>query len=470
MGSIKSFFFIGAIIVLGFTLRVIGVHFGFPFLVHPDEPTISYNAFQMITRNSFDPNTFNRPDHIMVYINAITYQIASYLWFHKSASLTYESNIQFFYVLGRLITAILGTITLYFAYLIGQEYNKRAGMIIALLFAIFPLFVKNSHFITPDIPLVLFVMVVMFFSIEYLKNSSKFNLFMMCLFTVLAIGEKYPGIILTILVLSVVWMKMKDKKKLVHVIVFICILQLIITPFLFLRYDAVISALKVENRQTHPGADGLSFLGNMWFYAQTYYSGTGIILLVFLIIGVYYILKVHKNISVPIFFGFIYWIILSVSYLHWDRWGLPMFVTPLILSGIGISIIWDNIHINSQKYIIGIVILFAIGSMFLASVTSSVIFTLKDTRVAAYDYTITTNITPQNSMYEGYTPFLPSGPPITVGNYSAEYIIASSNKYSTQTNYTLIKEYVPITDLKQYISNTNSYQGPNIRIYGKSVR
>jgi dolichyl-phosphate-mannose--protein O-mannosyl transferase len=163
MKSIKTYFLIGAIMVLGFTLRVIGIHFGFPFLLHPDEPTISYNAFQIITTNSFEPNTYNRPDHIMIYINAIAYQISSYLWFHKSASFTYESNIQFFYVVGRLITAILGTITIYFAYLIGQEYNKRAGMITALLFAIFPLFVKNSHFITPDIPLVLFVMVVMFF-------------------------------------------------------------------------------------------------------------------------------------------------------------------------------------------------------------------------------------------------------------------------------------------------------------------
>ncbi len=58
------------------------------------------------------------------------------------------------YGAGRTVTAIVGAATVWLAYRLGREVGtERVGLFAAALLALFPLHVRESHFMTPDVPL-----------------------------------------------------------------------------------------------------------------------------------------------------------------------------------------------------------------------------------------------------------------------------------------------------------------------------
>ena len=140
------------ILLLGLSLRVIGADWGFPFLLHPDEPVVADIPVDMAKRSSLDPGEYNHPDHVDIYANAVLYHAASYVVYQKPLTDTFASHTLLYYHISRILVAILGTACILVAYLIGKEYNRNTGLIAALLVALFPSYVEHSHFVTGDDP------------------------------------------------------------------------------------------------------------------------------------------------------------------------------------------------------------------------------------------------------------------------------------------------------------------------------
>ena len=66
---------LGGILVVAFLLRFLGTRFGFPLLLHPDEPTVVQGAIDMARRNSFEPPYALRPDHVEMKLDYIAFAI-----------------------------------------------------------------------------------------------------------------------------------------------------------------------------------------------------------------------------------------------------------------------------------------------------------------------------------------------------------------------------------------------------------
>ena len=516
--TVKEVAFLVAIFAFSLAVRAIGIKHGFPLLTHPDEGFSFQPVLHMTTYRTLNTGYFNRPDQIMSMVNLVYLNVLSYLKFGENVAQAFPKHYLSFYAYARFLIAILGSFIPVVAYKIGKEFKPVFGIYAALVFAAFPSYVLHSLFITPDIPITLFTLIVMYFSVRYLKEGKNKFLYFAILFAAINTAEKFPGLISLSIVLGAVLINSlrQDKrpltaqlwpvtKKFLLVFLLFIVALLIVAPFLFIEYRAVIDALVFESRSSHLGADNLGWLGNLWFYVAAFSSWVNMLAFVFIGFGLYAMIKWRKASSLLLLYGVLYWIILSALSLHWERWALPMYITPLFLIALGIT---QAITMTKNKPILRIsaaalVVIFlfvqAIGTL---HVPVRLLFT--DTRFASLTYLEGEHITPDQSIYEGYTPFYPHGPKLifdqdVLDNEDIHYIILSSRMYERyyaeparyadeinvyeqiRNDHQLIKRFEQsppadqllekIDDLRYFVQNfgprpiPGRFTGPTIEIY-----
>ncbi len=495
------------ILLLGFILRFQGLDFGFPLRVHSDEEYITNTTYDAIIKKSFDTPVLNRPNYISLYLNSITYQVTSQIIYDKPITETFSEHHLTYLWLSRFIVALFGTLSILIMYLIGKEYSNYLGYLSAFVVAIFPTYIQQSHYATPDIPLLFFILFGIFLSIRYLKNPS--NLILIVMVSIMAIGfaEKYFAFVLSVLIVTVVVIaNYHNRVKLIfalsEIILVFAVAILVFSPNLYHHLDTLYSMFFIGYEKVHPGADGLDYLGTLVFYIKTYIGTVNIFFIFFFFIGFYYSIKEHKWASFPLLFSLIYWALISTMATHWIRWSLPMYITPIILSCFGILVLYKKYKYSREiRAGLLIIILIALIPLILNGVRVSAEFTLQDTRNVALNQLNDLGVNLSNSLYEGYSPFYPTGygdlfdKEKNISKY--EYVILSSevyqryfdekNKYKRQidfynniSSYNLIKEYKPcisdrpevsniINDIqffKKYLINElQCYQGPTIKVY-----
>ena len=80
-----------------------------------------------------------------------------------------------FYTYGRLLIAIFGSLIPVFAYKIGKEIKPKFALPAAFVFAAFPLYIQYSVYIASDLPITLFTLIVLYFSLRFINtNQQKF--------------------------------------------------------------------------------------------------------------------------------------------------------------------------------------------------------------------------------------------------------------------------------------------------------
>src|SRR6185369_7017781 len=85
--------------------------------------------------------------------------------------------------------------------------------------------------------------------------------------------------------------------------------------------------------------------------AATWHGIAGTLLTAFFLAGIYLILQREKARALPLFFGLVYWLALSKIGLHWERWALPMYTCPLIVSAYAIDCALQKARQASKSYL-----------------------------------------------------------------------------------------------------------------------
>lgn len=171
------------LVILGiaFIFRVIGINHGFPFIFHPDEPTVVRSALEV--RFYPNPKHFDWP-HFYIYLNFVLYMAFSILrnilaGIGLKDALTSILPILWddkliFYLLTRLFGATLGALTVIPVYLTGKNlFNKRVGLYSALCFALIPYHVLQSHYTLIDVPMLFWLSWGLYFSSRILVQKSE---------------------------------------------------------------------------------------------------------------------------------------------------------------------------------------------------------------------------------------------------------------------------------------------------------
>lgn len=175
------------ILVLATALRFIGL---MPNISHPDEghvQTISYNLVKnIIDRGDFNPHSFKYgswefylqalgvfPVFATTYIretantlisSGFTSPLQNFDYSFDKAVSKYAQTLLLF---GRAQTALFGVLSVYLLYLLAKDFlDQKVGLIAALILAVSPLHVRDSHYITTDVFFVFFILLSFVFMVR----------------------------------------------------------------------------------------------------------------------------------------------------------------------------------------------------------------------------------------------------------------------------------------------------------------
>lgn len=445
------------VIILGGAIaRFLGGNWGLPLEFHPDEWVIVDGAIDMAKRHSFEPPFYFRPDHVEMKLSYLAYVTYAALFHGSSAESAYASNSAPFILISRTITACFGVAMIVVAYLIGKRFTRAIGVLAAFLVAFFPMYVDESHFATPDVPLSLTLMIVILGCMRYLDSPTWGNLLLASLGVSVSIAIKYPGalgaIIIAITVVTGAVRARAWSRILVHGAAALAAVGgflFAISPVLFTNIHVVVSAMTAEAGGSALGADGLGWSGNMGFYAETFATTVGIILLVCFALGVLWSVRMRLVQSLPLWLGAVYWVIVSALPLHWPRWGLPMYLTPLLIAPIGAYYSFRYLLDRGAAHWLrwGAVGLGAVmtANLIVGSVAATANYRSPDTRTVATKYFAVRGVDKTNTIFEGYTPLSPGAPGLIFNAFkviNGRLMIRSKDHVRSRIRYVVLSSFI----------------------------
>lgn len=215
------------ILILGFGLRLYSINYGLPYVVGPDETRQVLDVLSMGSRFSLIPQDFAYAA-LHKYFLLLLYGI--YFIFGKITGL-FSDKFQFalkfmlepysFYLLARIFSAAVGTITILIVYRIGEKfYNSGAGMLAALFMALNFHAVQLSYWVSADILLLLFSGLTLLFIHNLLKYARIKDVVAVSLCVGLAISSKLQGIMLVIPLAVALFLKFRPGSTLLKMGIF----------------------------------------------------------------------------------------------------------------------------------------------------------------------------------------------------------------------------------------------------------
>jgi 4-amino-4-deoxy-L-arabinose transferase-like glycosyltransferase len=156
-----------AILIGAFALRVWGSDFGLPAYTryHPDEHALVERAAAILWTGDWNLHRFNYPPlyayfQASAYVLYFLYGVTQDLWRFVPTFV-----VPNYYQIGRILTAVFGTLTVLIVYLTGRELReRRMGILAAALLGGNYLHTVHSHYATFDVMLSFWVVLTLLFS------------------------------------------------------------------------------------------------------------------------------------------------------------------------------------------------------------------------------------------------------------------------------------------------------------------
>ena len=144
------------IVVVAATLRLTHIQWDQNHFFHPDERAV----VSAVQRLSFKPLHLNPQffayGSLPIYLARIASGVVSVVYPYAA---TYDGII----VVGRALSAVIGTLTVLLLVMLGTRlYDRSVGLLAGFLLAVCVLHVQNSRFLTVDVPLTFFVLLALY--------------------------------------------------------------------------------------------------------------------------------------------------------------------------------------------------------------------------------------------------------------------------------------------------------------------
>src|SRR5262245_36738161 len=179
------------VLAVGLAVRVWSASYGLPDLYHPDEPRIVERAVRF-HQGDLNPRFFNWPS-LYMYVLAGVYGVV-FGGSPDGVAGAFGRDPALFYLVGRLVTALFGAATLVVLCLTGRlAYGRTVGILTAGFLAVDLLHVRDSHWVTTDVPLTFLVTLATYYALRYWGEGRAGHARSAGLATGLAASMKYPG-------------------------------------------------------------------------------------------------------------------------------------------------------------------------------------------------------------------------------------------------------------------------------------
>jgi len=172
---------------------------GLPFNPGVDEPEVMERAVRMMKTGDFNPHFFDYPSLYMYIQSAVAvlrfvFGAIQGRWSSLAGAPTEE-----FYLWGRAVTALLGTATVWILYRAALRWSERTALLSAVMLAVMPLHVRESHYTLTDVPVTFFVVLTLLLSLRAHERSTVWAFALAGAAAGLAGATKYNGLLAVVM-------------------------------------------------------------------------------------------------------------------------------------------------------------------------------------------------------------------------------------------------------------------------------
>lgn len=440
--------FFTLILLLTVVLRIPAVSFGLPVFTGADDDFVLIPALEIASL--VQPAThFGLPDSTLFYSYGIVFRAVFEVLELTGNTLgtTPLEDYQTFHATWPLVTVRVLNIAwtlgaLFLLYICGRKLFGRATASLAVLFASLSwILVEHTIHARPDVPSMVFVLLVLWFALRVHERGALRDYVWAGVGVGLAVATKYPLALTALMVAAAHGLKtggVKDfiaSKKLWAAAGVSLLVFSIATPLFWPLLPRAFEQIGWEARTSHPGADGLSFWGNLSFYIThvlNYGIGTLVSLLAVLGAGAM-IYKERSKALLILIFPVALIIALSFHGLHWDRWMIPVIPFIALLAARGLT------RVSHFKYIVVVIAIVAVAPATIRTARTTFSFMNEETRETAHAW-VTENGLPNSN--------------IARGPYTPEFHSTTFNEQLLPSLGTLNEEQLEARNIDYLISNT----------------
>ncbi len=196
---------LAAVLVCAALLRFWSLGSGIPFAVGVDEPQIMERVVRMMRTGDFNPHFFHYPA-LYIYVQLV---VACVRFLAGAMAGTFtrldQATAADFYLWGRVVTAAMGTATVYLVYRIGMRWGARHALLAAGLLAVMPNHVRESHYVLTDVPTAFFCTLTFLLSLRAKEKESLGAIAWAGAAAGLAVGTKYNAAVVLLLPIIAVY-------------------------------------------------------------------------------------------------------------------------------------------------------------------------------------------------------------------------------------------------------------------------
>lgn len=234
-----------SIIVLGAFLRFYKLDWGGGNFFHPDEYHIVISVNQLSFPDQLHP-------HLFSYGSTTVYLI--YLAKIAASGILGADSLSPF-LIGRFISALYSTMTIFVVYKISRILFKVrfVSYLSAFIVSLTPGLIQQAHFATPESAITFWILVVLYFSLEYTKRLRFKYLFVAGLALGLSIATKITSLLVApTVIFAIIWVgarKKRLKKALLNMLVLTFIASftyMLAFPYSFLDFKGFTSSMTYE--------------------------------------------------------------------------------------------------------------------------------------------------------------------------------------------------------------------------------
>jgi 4-amino-4-deoxy-L-arabinose transferase-like glycosyltransferase len=157
---------LGLALLVAALLRFWALSQGIAYQLGPDEPEVMERAVRMMKTGDLNPHFFDYPSlymYVEAAVSVVRFMVGAMQG--KWAALAHAPTDDF-YLWARAMTALLGTATVWVVYRAGLRWGPQTALLAAVLIAVMPLHVRESHYVLTDVPTTFVVMVTFLLSLR----------------------------------------------------------------------------------------------------------------------------------------------------------------------------------------------------------------------------------------------------------------------------------------------------------------
>ncbi|MBN9388661.1 MAG: glycosyltransferase family 39 protein [Chloroflexi bacterium] len=496
---------LAVIVAVAAGLRFASLNQSLPYFDNPDEPTMTNTGLKMLQTGDLNPHFFRWPS-LPFYMQ----YAASAVQFITGVGQGRYSDLQNlptegFFLVGRVVSATLGTATVFLTYLLGRTlYGPAVGLTGALVLAVLPLHTEHSHYVTPDIIVTFFTALTLLFAAYVFRTGQRKWYLWAGVAAGWTTGSKYNVAIVLVSVVLAHFLASKNRRGkfgwLVASVALAAGVFLVTTPFAVLDLPGFLNEMAFQIRHYTILGHGSASEAPSWSaYLQDFWLEGFVFQASIVAVGgvLFALFRQRRADWLTVSFPLLAYFFFSAAKVHFSRNLLPLLPSLAVLSGVLLVAVagwlvgrWPGFKAGKWRFAwqSGVVLVLFAGFFFYAglhSVLTDRFFAQPDTRQLAAQWIVADIPSGSKIRLEQGGPILPTGrypngdEQRPIGAHDAawyrdqgfKYLVAISSQYDEliQTDPTAAANYQQVfsqfTLLKEFRESSKEYPGPTVRIY-----